>query len=154
MIVDARAAQLVAPRQQIRGDLAHHDEHGRLGHLLDDRPLRRRRRVEDGVQRDDRGHAQRAQKIQDVRAVVAAEDSVLVLQRHPAHGLVVHQLGGARVVALRPLADLVLDVRRVVVLHALVGDGDDERLDAARRRRASPAARSRVNVAIPQRRGG
>ena len=77
--LDARALQLVAPRQQVRRDLAHDDEHGRLGHLLNDRALRRRRRVEDGVQRDGCGHAQRAQEIEDVRSVVSAEDSVLVL---------------------------------------------------------------------------
>jgi hypothetical protein len=58
--LDARALQLVASRQQIRRDLAHDDQHRRLGHLLDDRPLIRRRRIEDGVQGDRRWHAQRA----------------------------------------------------------------------------------------------
>ena len=153
--LDARALQLVAPRQQIRRDLAHDDEHRRLGHLLDDRPLRRRRRIEDGVQRDGRGHAQRAQKIQDVRAIVAAEDPVLVLERHPADGLVVHQLGRARVVALRPLANLVLDVRRVVVLQPLVGDGHDERLHAVvgREHPRREIARERRDPAAPRRIG-
>ena len=105
------------------------------------------------MQRDGRGHAQRAQKIQDVRAVVAAEDPVLVLQRHPAHGLVVHQLGRARVVALRSLADLVLDLGGYSYCEPSSVTATTSGLTLASAARM-PAARSRVNVAMPQRRGG
>jgi hypothetical protein len=114
-------------REQIGRDLAHHDEPRRLRHLLYDRPLRVGGVVEDGVQGDDRRHAQRAQQVEDVRAVVAAEDPVLVLQRHPAHVLVVDQLGGARVVALHSLSNLVADLVRILVRAAAVGHRDRHR---------------------------
>ena len=127
--VDIRASHVVPARQEILGDRAHHDDDGRPGHALHDDSLRVRGSVEHGVQRDHRGHAQRAEKIQDVSAVVAAEDAVFVLERHPPHVLVVDQLCGARVVGLRSLPNLVLDLLRVLVGTRLIVDGDDQGLD-------------------------
>ena len=105
------------------------------------------------MQRHHGGDAQRAKKVQDVGAVVAAEDAILVLHRNPADVLVVDQLGGARIVALCPLPDLVLDL-----LGILVGPASSVTATTRGLTRAlaapMPAARSRVNVAMPQRRGG
>ncbi len=128
--VDLRARQRIAAREQIGGHLAHDDEPRGLGHLLHDASLRVRGIVEHRVQGDDRRDAQRAQEVEDVRAVVAAEDAVFVLQRHPAHVLVVDQLGGARVVALRSLPYLVADLVRVLVVAGGVRHRDRHRLDA------------------------
>ncbi len=82
------------------------------------------------MQRDDGRDPQGAEKIENVRAVVAAEDAVLVLQGDPAHVFVVDELGGARVFPLGALPDLVLDLGGVFVLAASLGDRDRQRHDA------------------------
>ena len=125
MIRTLLAADAIRAREQVLRDLAHDDELRAVAqHLVDDRGLIRRRALEHRVQRHDHGHAQRADEIEDVAAVVAAEDAVLVLHRDQAHGTVVHELRGARVIGFHVLPNLELHVRRVLVLARRLGDGE------------------------------
>ena len=124
----APTAHAVRAREKILGDLAHHHElHAFRGQFPHDRRLILGRVLEDGVQRNDGGHAQRVHEIEDVAAVVAAEDAVLVLDANQAHAAVVHELGSARVVGLDVLPNLELDLGRILVLAARFGDGQHHR---------------------------
>ena len=117
------AADAVRAREQVPSHLAHDHELRAVGqHLVDDRRLIRRRALEHGVQRHDHRHAQGADEIEDVAAVVAAEDPVLVLNRDQAHGAVVHELRGARVIGFDVLPNLELDLRGILVLARRFGD--------------------------------
>ena len=95
--------------------------------------------LEHRVQRDDRRHAQRVDEIEDVAAVVAAEDAVLVLNADQAHVAVVHELRGARVVGFDVLPDLELDLGGILVLARRLGDGEHHRQHAP----SSPATAAR-----------
>ena len=120
--------------------------------LAHDRRLIVGRVLEDSVQRNDGRHPQRVHEIEDVAAVVAAEDAVLVLDRDQAHATVVHELRSARVVGLDVLPNLELDLGRILVLAA--GSVTASTIGCTRRSSpATAAARSAVKVAMPQRRG-
>ena len=69
-------------------------------------------------------HAQRPEETEDVAAVVAAEDAVLVLHRDQANGTVVHELRGARIVSLDVLPNLELHFRGILILARRLGDGE------------------------------
>ena len=105
--------------------------------------------------------AQRRQKVEDVRAVIAAEDAVLVLDGYEPHVGVVDELGRPSIVGLDRLPDLVFDLTRVLVLtsriahrdghweYAIAGGADrrgeiaGEGSDAASARRIGPDERNR-----------
>src|SRR6185436_398198 len=64
---------------------------------------------------------------EDVAAVVAAENAVLVLYADRTHAAVVHELGGARVIGLHVLPNLELHLGGVLVLARRLGDGQHHR---------------------------
>ena len=76
------------------------------------------------MQRHDDRHAQGPDEVEDVAAVVAAEDAVLVLHRDQAHGTVVHELRGARIISFHVLPNLELHFRGILVLARRLGDGE------------------------------
>ena len=79
---------------------------------------------QDGVQRHDRRHAQRADEVEHVLAILAAPDAVLVLDRDDVDAAV-QRLGGAQVVSALVLADPVVDLCGVGQCRAgRVQDGD------------------------------
>ncbi len=151
--VHVAPAHAVGAGQELLGDLAHdHERRALPGHLLHDRALRFGRLAEHGVQGGHGRNSQRGQEVEDVDAVVAAEDPVLVLDRDQSHVAVVDELGRAGVVALHPLADLVPDIVRIVVLAARIGDGQAHGQDSlTRRHRARQIARERGDAAAPGR---
>ncbi len=103
------------------------------------------------MQRGDGRDTQRREEIENIGAVVAAEDPVLVLDRYQAHVAVIHELGRAGVVALHGLADLVPDVLGVLVLSARIRhrQGDREHPLASRRDRLGEVTRERRDPAAP-----
>ena len=121
----------VGAEQQIRGDLTH-DHHARasLRHPLDGRSLRIRGMFENRMKGGDRWHLQGRQEVEDVSPVVTAEDPVFVLNRYQAHVAVIHELGGAHVVGLDPLPDLVFHLVGVFVLRSRIGQGQGDGRDA------------------------
>jgi hypothetical protein len=73
------------------------------------------------VQGDRDGCAQGTHHIEDIDAVVASEDSVLMLNGDKAHVAIVDELGGTCVVGLDVLPDLELHLRGVLVLPRRFG---------------------------------
>ena len=91
--------------------------------------LHRVRLGEDRVERRDDRHAQIAQELEHVPARLAAEDAVLVLDRHDVDGVDVEEVGGAPVRVDVALGDLEAHARRVGVLHADVVHREHEAVE-------------------------
>ena len=72
--------------------------------------------LQDSVQRDDHGHSQCADEIEDVAAVLAAEYAVLVLDADEAQVAEVDVLRRTDVVGFDVLPDFELDLVGVLVL--------------------------------------
>ena len=87
--------------------------------------------LEHRVERDYRRHSQRTDEIEDVLAVVAAEDPVFVLNADEAQMAEVHELRGAGVVRFDVLPDLELHFIGILVLPRGLGYGEHHRQDAA-----------------------
>ena len=107
-----------ARREQVRGRLRHHDGRlDQLDQLGQDRALRVGRGAQHGVQRRDRGHVERSDEVEDVLAVLAAPDAVLVLDGDDidAPGELARR---ADVVVGLVLADAVVDLDRVAGCRA------------------------------------
>ena len=105
------------------------------------------------MQRHDERLRELAREREHVLAVAAAEDAVLVLEKHDVDVGAAERACGANVVAARPLRDGAQDLgplraRRLV--------DDDELTDVVhvRGRRAAPGRTSKEKVPIPQARGG
>ena len=116
------AADAVRACEQVPRDLAHHhDLHAVDQQFLDDGRLIRRGALQHGVQRHDGRHSQSSHEIEDIAAVVAAENPVLVLHANQAHLTVVHELRGARVIGFHVLPNLELHLGGILVLTRRLG---------------------------------
>ena len=84
-----RGVDAVGLRERLAAELRHDDRGG--GHVDEAGRTARWRGVgsrQDGVQRRDGRHVEGAGEVDDVRAVLAAPDPVLVLDRHDVHAAV------------------------------------------------------------------
>jgi hypothetical protein len=99
--------------QEVRGGARHHD--GCLGdrdQLAQDRALVGRRVAQDRMERGHDRDVQGAREVDDVVAILAAPDAVLVLDRHDVDA-VVQRAGSSEVVGVLVLPDPVVDLGRV-----------------------------------------
>jgi hypothetical protein len=120
---DPRRVGVVAPDQAPLGGVGHrHHDVGRSEEAEQDVPLPGRRIPEDGVQHDDRRNGQRVQDGQDVDAVGAAVDAVLVLDHHRVEA-VEATYGGTR--AVRETVDQMRHHVPVVPEHGIVDHPHD-----------------------------
>ena len=121
------------------------------GELDEDHALALGRRGEDGVEHDDRRDRQRSYDVQDVDAVGAAEDAVLVLDDRDIAGVQARgrRPGTGRVIAHPLLADLAWEpgLDRVHHGHDLDHVVDTaQRVDEGRAERCEPALRGRIGA--------
>ena len=115
--------------------------------LGEDGPLAGRRVLQDGVKRGDGRDIERPDEVEDVCAVLAAPDPVLVLDRDDADASV-QRAGGPQVVVRLVLANPMVDFDRI---RATACSGGWRTTIS---RLLVFAARSLVKAAMPQRRGG
>ncbi len=119
--------RVVDALEEVHRPLAHHHELAAQDHqLVHHLALALAGRLQHGVEGGDDGAAQLAQQVQDVAAVVAAEDAELVLQADGPHLVVVEEFGRADVVGRLVLAQAVLDLRRVVQVVGRIVHRDDD----------------------------
>ncbi len=122
------AADAVAAREQVSRDLAHHhDLHAVDQQFLDDCRLIRRGALQHGVQRHDGRHSQSSDEVEDIAAVVAAEDPVLVLHAYQAHLTEIDELRGTCVVGFHVLPNFELHLGGVLVLTRRLRNGQHHR---------------------------
>ena len=117
-------------------------------------PLRRRRPIEDRVQRGDARLPQLGKEVEDVGAVRPAEDSVLVLDRDHSGVAVVDEVGGSRGSRLGPPDGSGIATRSwcsKVDSASVIATTVPRTLASAG---ITASLRSWVNVPIPQRWGG
>ncbi len=68
---------------------------------------------------------QRVHEVQNVAAVIAAEDAVFVLDGYQAYAAIVYELRRARIIRLHVLADLELHLSGILMLAERFSDGQD-----------------------------
>ena len=152
--IDLIRGNAVHPLEQLGAGLAHHNQPLRQPRqLLEHQALRRIRFGQDRVQRRDDRHAQVPQQLEQMRARLAAEDPVFVLDRQHVHLVDVQKIRRA---AIRGSGRL----RRFRIGRARDTHGGGRRRSSRGRIRPRRAAASTnasvrcvVNVAMPQWRG-